>query len=78
MSAHDHVHDHGHAHGHPAREDDDLALTEGEARFLALKGLLIERGIVTADEIRARMEMEEGRTPHQGAHRWDYGLRLII
>ena len=42
----EHHHDqaHGQAHGpHPTREDDDLALTDGEAKFLALKSLLIEK-----------------------------------
>jgi Nitrile hydratase, alpha chain len=67
---HDHDHDHSHDHGHaphPAREDDDVALSYGEAKFLALKGLLIEKGIVTADEIRRRLEVNDRGTPHQGA-----------
>ena len=63
MSTHDHDHD-DHA---PTREDDDLELTEAEARFLALKGLLIEGGVMTADEIRARMEFNERGSPHQAA-----------
>ena len=72
MSA-DHDHDHDHAHGHthigkhPTREDDDVALTESEARFLALKSMLIEKGVVTADEIRRRHEINDRGTPHQGA-----------
>jgi nitrile hydratase alpha subunit len=74
MSVHDtaheeaHGHDHGHGHAHPpAREDDDVALTPDEAKFLALKAILIEKGLVTADEIRARMEVDESHTWHQGA-----------
>ena len=63
---HDHAHDHGHA-PHPTREDDDVALGHGEAKFLALKGLLIEKGIVTADEIRRRLEINDRGSPHQGA-----------
>ncbi len=66
----DHPHDHGHDYGHDAHlanEDDDLELTEHEAKFLALKGMLIEQGILTADEIRARLESNELRTPHQAA-----------
>jgi nitrile hydratase len=73
MSAHDHHHDHEHhhdhgqAHGpHPTREDDDVALGRGEAKFLALKGLLIEKGVVSADEIRRRLEINERGSPHQG------------
>src|ERR1700749_508952 len=67
---HDHGHDHNHDHDHdPHRpnEDDDLELTEHEAKSLALKGMLIEQGILTADEIRVRMESSELRTPHQAA-----------
>ena len=83
----DHPHDHGHDHGHDAHltnEDDDLELTEHEAKFLALKGMLIEQGILTADEIRVRMESNELRTPHQAARMvakaWvdpDYRSRMI-
>ena len=89
MSAHEHAqeeaHDHRHDHAHPpTREDDDVALTREEAKFLALKAILIEKGIVTADEIRARMEVEEGHTWHQGARMvaraWtdpDYRQRML-
>jgi nitrile hydratase alpha subunit len=67
---HDHAHGHSHDHPHgphPTHEDDDVALTPGEARFLALKSLLIEKGLVTADEIRRRQEINDRGTPHQGA-----------
>jgi len=45
---HDHEHHRDQAQGHandphPTREDDDVALSEGEAKFLALKSLLIEK-----------------------------------
>ena len=59
--AHDH-HDHDHA-----PSDEDLALTYEEAKFIALKNLLIEKGLITADAIRARMEVDARGTPHQGA-----------
>jgi nitrile hydratase alpha subunit len=65
---HPHDHDHGHAHApHPIREDDDVELTPGEARFLALKSILIEKGLLAADEIRQRHEVNDRGTPHQGA-----------
>lgn len=71
MAEHEHDHAHAHSHGHvsphPADEDDDLALTEHEAKFLALKGMLIEQGILTAEEIRLRLESNELRSPHQAA-----------
>jgi nitrile hydratase len=65
---HDHDHEHGHSHApHPTREDDDVALSYGEARYLALKGMLIEKGILTADEIRKRLEFNQQGSPEQGA-----------
>jgi nitrile hydratase len=69
MNADDHDHDHDHDHDDhaPTREDDDLELTDAEARFLALKSLLIEQGVMSADEIRARMEFNERGSPHQAA-----------
>jgi nitrile hydratase len=89
MSAHDHehhdgkAHDHDHA-AHAANEDDDLELTELEARFIALKSILVERGVVTADEIRHRLELNDQRTPHNGARMiaraWvdpDYKQRML-
>ena len=42
-------------------------LTYEEAKFIALKSLLIEKGLITADAIRARMEVDARGTPHQGA-----------
>ena len=60
------AHEHSHAHAH-APSDDDVALTEEEAKFIALKSLLIEKGLITADAIRARMEADARGTPHQGA-----------
>jgi nitrile hydratase alpha subunit len=56
------AHDHSHA-----PSDEDLALTYEEAKFIALKSLLIEKGLITADAIRARMEIDARGTPHQGA-----------
>jgi nitrile hydratase len=60
------AHDHSHAHDH-APSDEDLVLTYEEAKFIALKRLLIEKGLITADAIRARMEVDARGTPHQGA-----------
>jgi nitrile hydratase alpha subunit len=57
-----HPHDHAHA-----PSDDDVALTYEEAKFIALKSLLIEKGLITADAVRARMEADARGTPHQGA-----------
>jgi nitrile hydratase len=77
------THEHSHAHAH-APSDDDVALTEEEAKFIALKSLLIEKGLITADAVRARMEADARGTPHQGARMvakaWtdaDYKARLL-
>jgi nitrile hydratase len=65
---HDHAHDHAHPHApHPTREDDDVELSYGEARYLAFKAMLIEKGMVTTDEIRKRLEINERGKPEQGA-----------
>ncbi len=67
---HDHDHDHGehdHAHPHPTKEDNDLELTPDEAKFLAMKALLIEKGILTAAEIQARLEYNDLGSPLRGA-----------
>lgn len=80
-----HAHDHADAgHAHPTREDDDVDLTEGEARFLALKSLLIDKGVVTPAEIQARMARNEQGSYHQAARMiakaWsdpDYKARMM-
>jgi len=62
---HDHDHDH-----HPCQEDDDAAATELSPlrlRGLAVRNLLLAKGIVTAAEIRAEIERMDGRGPGNGA-----------
>ncbi len=65
--SHDHDHDHNDEHTHPTQEDDDLTLTSGEAKFIALREMLIEKGIITGEEVRKRLEFNDSATPHQGA-----------
>ncbi|MSP88374.1 MAG: nitrile hydratase subunit alpha [Alphaproteobacteria bacterium] len=63
---HDHEHDHGHAH--PVRIDhDDRPLGYYQIMATAVFELLIEKGVTTADEVRAAIEAMDGRTPEQGA-----------
>ncbi|MEY3755358.1 MAG: nitrile hydratase subunit alpha [Pseudomonadota bacterium] len=64
---HDHDHDHNDEHTHPTQEDNDLTLTSGEAKFIALREMLIEKGIITGEEVRKRLEFNDSATPHQGA-----------
>jgi nitrile hydratase len=65
--SHDHDHDHNDEHTHPTQEDNDLTLTSGEAKFIALREMLIEKGIITGEEVRKRLEFNDSATPHQGA-----------
>lgn len=63
-----HSHDHDYEHGpHPTREDDDVELTPAEAKFLAFKSLLIEKGVVTPAEIQARMAVNQNSGYHHAA-----------
>ena len=65
--SHDHDHDHNDEHTHPTQEDNDLTLTSGEAKFIALREMLIEKGIITGEQVRKRLEFNDSATPHQGA-----------
>ncbi|MCL5776470.1 nitrile hydratase subunit alpha [Limibaculum sp. FT325] len=70
---HDHGHDHGHDHhglspsGHPYRPDDDTALSRFQIMEIALREILIEKGITTAAEIMAQVERMDARSPALGA-----------
>ena len=66
---HDHHHDHEHSHGHahsPPQPDDKVHLYY-QILGVALKELLIEKGVVTADEVRAAIEARDMITPAHGA-----------
>jgi nitrile hydratase len=70
---HDHDHDH-HDHAHPTRPDLDGPLTYHQRLEIAVRELLIEKGILTADEVRRAIEAMDARSPAQGArivaHAW--------
>ena len=66
-----HDHDHG-DHGHDERHNPhapirDRELTAYEKRAAAIQALLVEKGVLTADEIRSEVEDMDSRTPAQGA-----------
>ena len=63
---HDH-HDHLSPSGHPFRADDDHPLTYWQQMEIAVRELLIEKGIVTAQEISAQIDAMDARTPANGA-----------
>ena len=65
--AHDDHHGHEHPNPHPTRPDEAGPLTYYQAMEIAVRELLIERGILTADEVRAQVERMDSRTPALGA-----------
>ncbi len=68
---HNHSHDHGHDHDHsgaPKQPDtEDRALTYHAAMADAVADLLIAKGVFNADELRAKIETMQSRTPALGA-----------
>jgi nitrile hydratase len=71
---HDHDHDHDHFHhegmspsGHPYRPDNDQPLTYWQRMEIAVRELLVEKGITTAAEINAQIAKMDARSPAQGA-----------
>ena len=65
---HDH-HDHDHLSpsGHPFRVDNDAPLSYWQTMEIAIRELLIEKGITTAAEIAAQIDAMDARTPANGA-----------
>ena len=62
-----HAHDHDHDHHHPTRADDDDRLSHWQTMEIALRELLVAKGIITADEVRGAVEAMDARDPAQGA-----------
>jgi nitrile hydratase alpha subunit len=71
MSAHgpdDHRHDHPRDHAHPLPRDHDAeSASPYELLERAIRELLIEKGILTAEEINAQVDLMDSRTPALGA-----------
>ena len=74
---HDHDHDHGHGHGHghdhgpghrhPPAADDPLAPREARLLEQALRELLIEKGVLSAQMINRQIDAMDSRNPALGA-----------
>ena len=69
---HDHGHDHDHAHPHDHNHPHDpIEVREGAGEYEimvhAIKELLIEKGVVKAEQIRQAIEFMDSRTPAIGA-----------
>lgn len=63
---HDHDHDH-HDHAHPTQPDIDGPLTYHQKLEIAIRELMIEKGILSADEVRRTVEAMDARSPAGGA-----------
>lgn len=65
---HDHHHDHGHDHAHPAQRDHDAGpASPYEVLEEAIRSLLVEKGVLTAQEIAAQIDLMDSRSPALGA-----------
>ena len=65
---HDHHHHEGMSpSGHPYRPDNDQPLTYWQQMEIAVRELLVEKGITTAAEINAQIAVMDARSPAQGA-----------
>ena len=58
---------HGQPHDHTPPPDPDERVSYYQTMETALRELLVEKGIVTAEEVRAEVEAMDARTPAQGA-----------
>ncbi len=63
---HDH-HDHLSPSGHPYRPDDDHPLTYWQTMEIAVRELLIEKGVTTAGDIARQIDAMDARNPAMGA-----------
>lgn len=62
-----HDHDHDHDHPHPPPQPDDKVHSYHQILSIALKELLIEKGVITAAEVRQFIEKRDSITPANGA-----------
>lgn len=67
MQEHEHDHDHDHSHPHPVRADADDTLTHYQVMEIAVRELLIEKGVLDADQVRREVEKMDARNPANGA-----------
>jgi nitrile hydratase subunit alpha len=64
---HDHAEDHAHVHRYPPRPDQDDTLTYYRAMEAAVRELLIDKGVLTAEDVRRQVENMDGRNAGLGA-----------
>lgn len=63
---HDH-HEHLSPSGHPYRPDQDTALTYWQAMEIAVRELLVEKGVTTDADIMTQIDQMDARSPADGA-----------
>ena len=62
-----HPHEHSHTHDHTPPPDEDGPLGYYETMEIAVRELLIEKGVFGADDVRAAIEAMDARSPATGA-----------
>jgi len=67
MSEHHHDHDHGHDHDGKPIQEDTLPSLEAQILETAVRELLIDKGVVSGDEIRRAIEFMDTRGESLGA-----------
>ena len=80
----DHGHDHDHGDHAPGEERDEGPPSDYEIMSRAMQELLEEKGVITAEQVRRRMELFEEELPYRGsrvvAHAWadpEFRKRLL-
>ena len=63
----DHDHDHEHAHAPPQKDHDAAPAGAYEVLEEAVRSLLIDKGVLTAKEIAAQVDLMDSRSPALGA-----------
>ncbi len=66
-SHHDHTHDHDHDDHAPVNEHDNGPPGEYEIMSRAMQELLEQKGVITAEQVRHRMELFDEEFPYHGA-----------
>ena len=66
-SDHEHSHQHSAGHEHPTQPDQDDSITYFKAMEAAVRDLLIEKDLITAEQIREKIEQMDARVPANGA-----------
>ena len=79
-----HGHDHDHGDHAPGEERDEGPPSDYETMSRAMQELLEEKGVITAEQVRRRMELFEEELPYRGsrvvAHAWadpEFRKRLL-